>query len=466
LAAETSARQSADTTLTNDLATEQAARIAADATLTTSVGTLTTDLAAETSARQSADTTLTNDLAAEQAARIAADATLTTSVGTLTTDLAAETSARQSGDTTLTNSLATEQAARIAGDAGLSTSVNNLTTTVSNKADKTGTDPVSITVGSSQIPLNITNTSNNWSQKITTNAYGLQLSTNSNSSAASLIKCLHDGHSTNCFEVSGDGVTDVASLRVGGTALDSSHLNDSSNLVVKDDTNVMEKQFTLEKALKFVEDPANGTNSVRIKAEAVDNDYELLLPTDLPADTTAKYLTSDTSGQLSWESAGGSGGGNLGKSVLEFRDFTPVFQQTTRPYPIPLNSTNVGINLVFTGLGGGNQNGVINWNGNNSAGSNHNWYRLPAHGTCSVGDYWVVSNVSYSNQIFMATHQYGLNGQASTNQRLHTERVQPNTPSGNSSFTSFHPSYRVARLILVGKHGADPFVEHWVVMRN
>lgn len=96
-----------------------------------------TDLTAETSARQTADTTLTSAVSAESTARTAGDATnataisseattaraaestLTANVATNTSALSAETTARQAADTTLTASAATNAANIATNTAGL-----------------------------------------------------------------------------------------------------------------------------------------------------------------------------------------------------------------------------------------------------------------------------------------------------------------------------------------------------------
>ena len=569
ISSETAARTAADTTLTNNLAAEETARIAADNTLTTSVSTLTSDLTAETTARTAADTTLTNSLATEETARIAAD-------NTLTADLAAEVTARTAADTTLTNSLATEETARIAGDNTLTASVNTLTSNLSNKADKSGTSPLSITVGSSQIPLDIQNTSNNWSQKITSNAYGMQLSTNSNSSAASLIKCIHNGHSTNCFEVSGDGVTDVASLQIGGTALKHSHLSDSgdysttaqmntalaakagltgnsytgqqhittsgtlfgdaplqvtnnttsgmqlicngnngrvevangnilrcnqhftvlgngsltltsadinlnasgnvqvagstlasshladaSNLVVKDTANVLEKQLTLEKSLKFQEDSTYGSNAVRIKAENITSDYQLLLPPTLPADTSAKYLTSTTTGQLSWEAASGGGGGGSSSTLalIEQQDWDSHIDINSRPYPtLPLSAANSGRPLMF-----------LCWRPTSSwadtqvqQGNQH--VRLPQYGTVAVGTSNPMVNCSSSRNIQVYTYARGEDGSTSTNQQIFLEQMNTLLSSGNKIYGAVGGSSdKLFRLTLLNRSNN---METWLLHRN
>ena len=132
IAVETTARQTADATLTTDLTAETSARIAGDAGITVAIN-------AEVTARQNADTTLTNNLAAETTARTTADATLASNLSAevttrqaaitgLTNDLATESSARQAADATLTANLAAEVTAR-------QSAVTSLQTQVSGKLD-------------------------------------------------------------------------------------------------------------------------------------------------------------------------------------------------------------------------------------------------------------------------------------------------------------------------------------------
>jgi hypothetical protein len=105
IAAETLARTGAETTLTNAVSAETTARQNADALLQTNLDT-------ETSARTAADTTLQNNITAEASARTAADTTLQSNID-------AETSARTSADAILTANLNTEVTARQAADATL-----------------------------------------------------------------------------------------------------------------------------------------------------------------------------------------------------------------------------------------------------------------------------------------------------------------------------------------------------------
>ena len=131
MAAETSARQAADTA-------EAAARDAADVVLQTAItaeetrataaeGTLTTNLAAEVTRAQAAEGVLTTNLAAEVTRAQGAETTLTTNLasevtraqaaeGVLTTNLAAEVTARTSGDSALNTALTAEAATRLAAD--------------------------------------------------------------------------------------------------------------------------------------------------------------------------------------------------------------------------------------------------------------------------------------------------------------------------------------------------------------
>lgn len=144
-AAETAARQAADTTLTSALAAEVTRAEGAEAGLQSAID-------AEVAARQAAGTTFASDLAAEVSARSTADATLTsnltaettratTAEAGLQTAIDAEATARQEADSSETASriaadtaaaaaasdqLATETAARLAGDAALNTRADNI----------------------------------------------------------------------------------------------------------------------------------------------------------------------------------------------------------------------------------------------------------------------------------------------------------------------------------------------------
>ena len=134
LAAETTARQNADTTLTNNLATEVTARTDADTTLTNNLATettartnadstLTTNLATETTARTDADTTLTNNLATESTTRANADTTLQNNIN-------AEATTRADADTTLQNNINAEATTRAAQDAAVTTAFQNADSTI------------------------------------------------------------------------------------------------------------------------------------------------------------------------------------------------------------------------------------------------------------------------------------------------------------------------------------------------
>lgn len=102
LAAETSARQAADTALTNALNAETTARTNADTTLQANID-------AEATARTSGDATNAAAIAAETTARTAADTTLQNNLNT-------ETTARIAGDAANASAIAAEETARIAGD--------------------------------------------------------------------------------------------------------------------------------------------------------------------------------------------------------------------------------------------------------------------------------------------------------------------------------------------------------------
>lgn len=82
-------------------------------TVQTIIAEIRADLAAEIAARQTADTTLTNNLAAEVSRATAADQTLTV-------NLAAEVSARQTADASIYNAIASEASTRATEDAVLS----------------------------------------------------------------------------------------------------------------------------------------------------------------------------------------------------------------------------------------------------------------------------------------------------------------------------------------------------------
>jgi trimeric autotransporter adhesin len=152
LAAETTARVAADTTLQANIAAEEAARIAADATLQSNLDaesaarsaadtTLQANLDAEAAARAAADATLQSAVDAEVAARAAADATLQSAVdaevaaraaadATLQANLDAEAAARAAADATLQSAVDAEEAARIAGDTTLQSNIDALSSQV------------------------------------------------------------------------------------------------------------------------------------------------------------------------------------------------------------------------------------------------------------------------------------------------------------------------------------------------
>ncbi len=105
LSAEQSARESADTTNANAIATEASTRESNDATLQGNIDTLTTKLNNEATTRDNADTVLTTNLNAEVSARQAA----ITTVKGLIND---ETTARKATDTTLQTNIDNEVTAR------------------------------------------------------------------------------------------------------------------------------------------------------------------------------------------------------------------------------------------------------------------------------------------------------------------------------------------------------------------
>jgi len=146
IAAETTARQNADTTLQANIDAEATARIAADSTLQANIDaeattraaadtTLTNNLNAEITARQNADSTLQANIDAEVTARTGADTTLTNNLNaeitartnadtTLQANIDAEATARANADTTLTNNLNAEITARTNADTTLQANID------------------------------------------------------------------------------------------------------------------------------------------------------------------------------------------------------------------------------------------------------------------------------------------------------------------------------------------------------
>lgn len=113
IAAETSARQAADTALQSAIDNEVTRSSTADAALNAA-------LAAEASARQAADATLQGNVDAEASARVAGDAALQAALATETSARVAadetEAAARAAADTALSTALASEVASRQAAD--------------------------------------------------------------------------------------------------------------------------------------------------------------------------------------------------------------------------------------------------------------------------------------------------------------------------------------------------------------
>lgn len=105
------AREDTVVSLTNRIAAEESARATADTVIRKSV----TD---EASARKSADTTLQNNIASEASSRSTADTAIQKSV----TD---EVSARKAADTTLQNNIASEASARATADTAIQKSITD-----------------------------------------------------------------------------------------------------------------------------------------------------------------------------------------------------------------------------------------------------------------------------------------------------------------------------------------------------
>ena len=222
---------------------------------------------------------------------------------------------------------------------------------------------------------------------------------------------------------------------------------------------MLTKQFTLEKSLKFLEDPSNGTNAVRIKADAVDNDYQLMLPPDLPADSSAKYLTSTTGGQLAWETAGGGGSSALPVALQDGVDW--AFHTTGVPHVIPPFSTaNCGRIFVFRCF-----DGSSNFGGNGNLFRTQN-IRLPAAGTLPVGWYCHMQNLSHAQIVNIYTHSKGASPSSnSTDQIILAENLVSNMAVTSSNqvvqLTRFD---RIARLILTDRTSGG--IETYVLCRN
>lgn len=107
------------------------------AELRTLVNSIDTALAAETSARTTADSNLTSALSAETSARTSADSALQSDITSLTTALSTETSNRTSADSALqsdisglTTALGTETSARTSADSALQSDIDAVETSL------------------------------------------------------------------------------------------------------------------------------------------------------------------------------------------------------------------------------------------------------------------------------------------------------------------------------------------------
>lgn len=164
---ETSERKSADTTLQTNIDTETARAESVEgilgnlttknkASLVGAVNSLVTDLASETTARQSADSTLQSNINAETLARQNADATLQTNINN-------EVTARKAADTVLQTNIDNEATARQNADTVLQTNINALRTYVdetfvplSQKGSANGVVPLNAASKIDSIYLNFT----------------------------------------------------------------------------------------------------------------------------------------------------------------------------------------------------------------------------------------------------------------------------------------------------------------------
>ena len=157
LAAESTSRQSADTTLQNNLNSEITSRSDADTTLQNSLNseitsrsdadtTLQNNLNSEITSRSDADTTLQNNLNSEITSRSDADTTLQN-------NLNSEITSRSDADTTLQNNLNSEITSRSNADTTLQNSLNSEITSRSD-ADATLQDQIdALSVGTFKITL-------------------------------------------------------------------------------------------------------------------------------------------------------------------------------------------------------------------------------------------------------------------------------------------------------------------------
>ena len=148
--AETNARITSDTTLTDNLTQEILRATTAETALTSNINALTTAISTEANARIASDTALTSDIA-NLSSRIdyVISNTDTTAIDSLTElvgeldvfktgllgNIAAETAARIASDNILTTAIADEANARIASDATLTSDIANLANSISSEAN-------------------------------------------------------------------------------------------------------------------------------------------------------------------------------------------------------------------------------------------------------------------------------------------------------------------------------------------
>jgi hypothetical protein len=148
LTAETTARQSADTALQNDINTRATVTQlqTAETNLTGAIATVQTNLTAETTARTNADTALQSDIntRATVTQLQTAESTLNAAIATSATNL---TAAYQAADATLQSdintratsaALSAESSARASGDSANATSITNLSASVTKLAVASG----------------------------------------------------------------------------------------------------------------------------------------------------------------------------------------------------------------------------------------------------------------------------------------------------------------------------------------